>query len=388
MNNRSLFDLRRGTMWFVALAAAIGLASIDRLGAETWTDNTGNFKIEAEFVAIKGDKVVLKKANGTTLEVPLRRLNPAGQELAKKLSAKPASPATTVVPAPATAPASSANQSPDAYVRALGAAADAGDYQKLWNAFPQSYQKDVHDVIHSFAENMDAPLWNQISGVLKKAVKLLKDKREFILGHPQVAPQRAELAKSLPLVTDALDALINSELTDLEKLKTIDLPKFAAGNGKKIADKMKAASEAAEELQKFAPPVPGGPDGNPFAELGKMKLADVKITLVKHEGDSAVLKFEPPGKPESKEVEFVRIDGKWLPKDMVDGWQAGIAKAKEWTSTEMKQQLEGVKANAGFFMAPINLTLDQLLAAQTQEQFNQVITNLEQQFGRGAPPPM
>lgn len=355
--------------------------------AETWSDNTGNFKVDAQFVAIQGDKVVLKKANGVTIQVPLARLDKSSQELAKKLAGAPAAPTTST---PAATPAKSAgNQTADAYLRELFAASDAGDYQKIWAALPSNYQNDIHDVIHLFAENMDPTLWNQVTGVLKKAVKLLKDKKQFIIGHPQVALAAPVLAKNLPALTEALDATINSELTNLEKLKKFDVVKFAAGDGKKIAEKMKAAGEAVKELQKFAPVPPGaGPGGaegaNPFAGLADVKATDVKIIVVKQDANSAVLKFEVKGKS-GPEDEWVKIDGKWLPKKMVDEWEPKMAKAKQFISTEMKQALEGAKVQVGFMLAPVNATIDSLQAAQTQEQFNQVITTLQQQFGGASP---
>jgi hypothetical protein len=43
--------------------------------AREWTDGTGQFKIEAEFVAVSGDKVRLKKPDGSLVEVPLERLS-------------------------------------------------------------------------------------------------------------------------------------------------------------------------------------------------------------------------------------------------------------------------------------------------------------------------
>ncbi|MEZ6122597.1 MAG: SHD1 domain-containing protein [Planctomycetaceae bacterium] len=63
----------------------------------TWTDNTGSFKVEAEFIALKGTSVTLKrKADGKELELPLERLSAAdqkaAQELAKQKSAAPKNP--------------------------------------------------------------------------------------------------------------------------------------------------------------------------------------------------------------------------------------------------------------------------------------------------------
>lgn len=371
-------SFRRSLMgWrsWMAIVLAIGLVIPTLVYGETWTDSTGKFKIDAEFVSLSGQTVTLKKPDGKTLQVPLTRLDAAGQELAKRLASgtKPM-------------PQSGNSAEPDAYLRDLLKAAEAGDSQRLWGALPPSYQQDLHDVIHSFATNMDPQLWNQVTGVLKKASRVLNEKQSFILGLPQAAAAGPVLQKTLPPLAGLVESIVQSELTDLKQLKTIDLPKFAAGSGKKITEKAQAFQAVAEDLKALAPGgLPAGAgEGNPFAELSRIKPTDIQVTLVSRSGASAVLKIEVPGKP-SRESEWQLLDGKWLPKEMVDDWKPGIEKAKEWTAGEMKQKLQEVKGQVGFFIAPVNLTLDQLLAAQTQEQFNQVITNLQQQF-RGAPP--
>jgi len=59
-----------------------------------WTDKTGAFKVEAEFVELNGDSVVLKrKKDGRVIQVPLSKLSEADQKLAKQLgAAKPENP--------------------------------------------------------------------------------------------------------------------------------------------------------------------------------------------------------------------------------------------------------------------------------------------------------
>jgi hypothetical protein len=48
----------------------------------TWSDATGKFKIEAEMVRLDKGQVQLKRADGTTLAVPLDKLSQADQEFA------------------------------------------------------------------------------------------------------------------------------------------------------------------------------------------------------------------------------------------------------------------------------------------------------------------
>ncbi len=51
----------------------------------TWTDNTGEHKVQATFLKIEGDKVFLKKADGTEIELPLRRLGSSDRDIARQL---------------------------------------------------------------------------------------------------------------------------------------------------------------------------------------------------------------------------------------------------------------------------------------------------------------
>jgi hypothetical protein len=46
----------------------------------TWSDNTGGFKVEAEFVSFGSGKVRLRKADGSEIQVPLERLSEADVE--------------------------------------------------------------------------------------------------------------------------------------------------------------------------------------------------------------------------------------------------------------------------------------------------------------------
>lgn len=52
----------------------------------TWSDSTGTFHVEAEFLAIEGDTVRLRRDDGKELDVPLHRLSGPDQEAARELA--------------------------------------------------------------------------------------------------------------------------------------------------------------------------------------------------------------------------------------------------------------------------------------------------------------
>lgn len=63
-----------------ALAAnATPMPSPGAAPLRTWTDNTGQFRIEARLVSVQGGAVTLQRADGRSLNVPLDRLSPADQ---------------------------------------------------------------------------------------------------------------------------------------------------------------------------------------------------------------------------------------------------------------------------------------------------------------------
>ncbi len=55
-------------------------------GKRTWTDATGQFKIPADFVRLKDGLVELKREDGKVLSLPLEKLGPADQEIAKLMA--------------------------------------------------------------------------------------------------------------------------------------------------------------------------------------------------------------------------------------------------------------------------------------------------------------
>ena len=342
--------------------------------AETWSDTTGQFKVEASFLGIRGSDVYLKKTNGTMLKVPLNRLSAESQQLARQLAAGPVMPATPAGGAGDTATA-------EAAVRAFTQQLEQGNAHAVWDALPPRYQSDVNDVVHTFAENMDAQLWSVGVGIFQKAVRVLKDKKPFILGHPALQENPvddATMNANWDGLVGIFDLIVASELADLDKLKAVDVGQFLNGTGKQIMEKMTALAEAVDQSGVNVEDFPGMQvDAMPFAQLSQMQ-----ISTISSDGDTAVLKFVTPdgeGGQKEEEVKFVLVDDKWLPGELVTDWDEGMVQIKQ-ALTGMPQQLQANKQKAMMPMMMVGGVLDQLLAAQTQEDFNKVIDGITQMF--------
>lgn len=54
-------------------------------GLRTWSDATGRFKVEAEFISAEGGTVSLRRADGRTVNLPMEKLSPTDQRIVRTL---------------------------------------------------------------------------------------------------------------------------------------------------------------------------------------------------------------------------------------------------------------------------------------------------------------
>lgn len=68
------------------LAAGVVALLCFPVAAKEWTDSTGTYRTEAEFVEVRGQTVLLKKTDGVTISVPLDRLSQTDRDFIKQLA--------------------------------------------------------------------------------------------------------------------------------------------------------------------------------------------------------------------------------------------------------------------------------------------------------------
>jgi hypothetical protein len=236
----------------------------------------------------------------------------------------------------------------------------------------------VKGLIAEAAAKADPEMWAKQTQVVGKLVQVAKEKKEFALAHPLLAA--GPLAASKPMIEQAWDPVVElleiittSELSTVEGMQEFDPEKFLASTGQKVVAKV------AQLADMFGPPAAGG-------QLEKLKT--LKATLVSTEGTEATVKLELADQ-EPIEVKLQQVDGKWLPEQMVMGWDEQIAKAKTaLAAVDPAAQ----KAQGMAMMSMVEGVLDQLLAAKDQEAFNNVVNNVTSMVSAfmpnmgGAPP--
>jgi hypothetical protein len=267
---------------------------------------------------------------------------------------------------------------PDGSIQAVARSVGEGKPQAIWSALPPKYQADVKGLITDFASKMDKEVWDKTFVVLGKITKLAKDKKEFILNHPGLAEgpladkaKKDEAIKEWDAVVQMFEILVKSDISTIDGLKKLDPEKFLGDTVAKFqaqAQRVAVLAEKKEEVDKIE------------------ALKQAKVTLVKTEGDKATLKMELPGEP-AKEKEFTKVEGKWLPSEMVAEWDNSIKEAKKSISN-----IKFDDAGKGQFLGilgQVETVVDELLAAKTQGEFNasvdKVMGMVGMMFGGGPP---
>jgi hypothetical protein len=242
--------------------------------------------------------------------------------------------------------------------------------QVVFQALPASYQNDVREVIVAFANKLDAELWNRTFAVLGKISRVAKEKKEFILATigeapvPQLQGENLEnLEENWDRVIAIFETIVASEIKTVDGIRKLDPEKFLATTGSQLSKNIKDLATAVADEE--------------TAEVFE-KIGQTKVTVVKNEGETATLSIETPGQP-AETIDMVRFEGKWLPSELVANWDTGIEQAKQSIA-----QIDFSGPSREMYLGVIGQfeqTLDQMLAANSQEEFNQAIASLQPIFG-------
>ena len=291
--------------------------------------------------------------------------------------------------------AKAAEEGPESFVTTPLKALEEKNPKLIWDMLPASYQKDLNGLVQTFAKEMDAELWDAGAGLLGGIGELLRTKKDLIAGMLSEMDEAgdiplSEITSGLEMAGTLLDKLAKSDLGSLNKLRTVDLGNVADTFGrdmmKLIGDSAKAAGEA-----------------DPF---GLETLRGIKVEVVSEDGSSATIKvsglpeafdFEsltelpgglPPGLPglpdldelpfadftdfENGELEVVKVEGKWVPKELADGWEDGISAAKVGMGAVGEMADEDKQMALGIIKG-INGGLATIRKAKTKEQFQMAL---------------
>jgi hypothetical protein len=234
----------------------------------------------------------------------------------------------------------------------------------FWDFLPDSYQKDLNDLVHRFAERIDPQLWAKSVVTLSKLAHVLKEQNEYLVAirASQIENEgrkadRKGLAAEMMAIADLLETLLGSDLADLEKLKTVDGKRFLASTGRRLLDQLRATGR------------------DPFAEFGD--ISELTVSQASSEGDTATLAIQKPGEP-AMDYSFVRIDGKWIPQTIAENWYENMMQANARLSLLSPDNLKEDKPQILALLSAVDGVLDQMAAAKTQKEFMTALAQAEE----------
>tara|TARA_R110002111_G_scaffold63054_6_gene104326 strand:- start:1589 stop:2659 length:1071 start_codon:yes stop_codon:yes gene_type:complete len=234
--------------------------------------------------------------------------------------------------------------------------------EAVWNFLPASYQQDVNSIAHDFASKMDPEMYNGTFETGQRLAKILKDKKEYILKNQMlqnlpVPPEK--VSEFWDPTTNIISALVNSDLSSLDKLKSFDGGKFLSTTGNQLAKNLVAISDL----------IPQKDEEASFSE----KLKQTKVTVVTSEGDTATIKIEAPGE-EPKEEQMVKVEGKWIPKNLADNWQTKMDDVRKQLAELTPEKVTAQKEQTLAALKQVNETLAKLESAKSEEEFNNTLS--------------
>jgi len=242
----------------------------------------------------------------------------------------------------------------DAAVLAVINGLKNGHPEAFWEFLPASYQQDLNDLVHVFAGRMDPEIWKKGVSVVRKLAGVLKSKSQFL---PQIGPPRKNGEPPVGdwgKISEMLETLLASDLADLDRLKSADAGRLLATAGGQLFGQIRLISSLTAQ-DDFS---------NSLSRLG-----DLHVTLISSTTERATLKFEAPG-DQPAVIEFMRIEGKWIPQNLADGWIEKVGEARAWLSLLSPDTFAEQKPQYLELLSNAESALDGLARAKTQDEFN------------------
>ena len=269
------------------------------------------------------------------------------------LPACAARPAAVVIPA-----------TPDGTIKAVATHLAEGHPEILWMALPPSYQKDLTEVTHLFGAKMDAELYAKVFNLARKIVTVLTAKKAIILDMSMLAAlgeERAKVERNWDSALAICTTLFNSELANLEQVKTLDWQAFLAGSGAKLMTDVAAISKND----------PADPYENDF----RAKLTAVTVDKVAETAETATLRVTAPGE-EPQELLLVKVEGRWVPAEMAAEWTANMTRAKERLNALTPEEVAQTRVQAMLGLAMAEGLVDQVAAVTTSAELETLLQGL------------
>jgi hypothetical protein len=250
---------------------------------------------------------------------------------------------------------------PQQTVAAIGAAFAAQKAPSLAEFLPVSYQKDLSGVAQLFGQKMDPDLWKGVTDFVSAAAKTASAKADLILPETIEGADRAATVKSFANGLSAVSTYFASDAAKLDSIK--------AGYAIPALDALVSAvlpaviaDESPEDIAKA------------FTVLKSQTLdnGDVSLTFANDEFSETVVGAAGDDAT-SDTVTFRKVEGCWLPVDIVDGWKESVSGIRDSIGKLDFTSIQGQQTKAQMLMLlpSLKMGLANIEKAGTRDELEQ-----------------
>ncbi|MEM1223375.1 MAG: hypothetical protein AAGH40_11480 [Verrucomicrobiota bacterium] len=248
---------------------------------------------------------------------------------------------------------------PEAAIKMIASEISKGDMGVIWESMPATYQSDVNEVVALASTKLDPEIYDKTFTFFDRLADVADKQKNFILntqlGGGQPPEEKEKMETALPSVIALVKGLASSEISTVEGLKAFDGQAFFDSTVSKMASQF-------EEIAKLTGET----------EFSMSDLSEVVVSVVESTGDQATLELKAPNE-ESQTESFTKVEGRWVPTELADGWVQSIADAKVQIEGVSVEEMAANKTQLLSVFAMLDGVLTQIDSAQTQEQFDQAL---------------
>lgn len=257
--------------------------------------------------------------------------------------------------------------SPPEAIQTILEGLEANQPQVLWTALPPSYQADLQELQTIFCANMDADLYDKTFQILGKVAKVLDKQEEYIFNSPMALNTpliESNIGNHWDEVVGIMNSVVTSDIATIESLSQIEPTEFLASTGHKFMEDLQDLSQKSQR-----------PGRQTSWEYLNQAIEDAGIRFTSSTNGQGTLQFNrPDGTVE--DVELTQVEGRWVPSDLASSWDMVISQAKEGMERLNGPEFQQIKPMVSLVWSTVEHTINQLLRAESQKEFDQVLSGL------------
>jgi hypothetical protein len=251
----------------------------------------------------------------------------------------------------------------------LGSDQDPG---VVWDLLPPSYQGDVRQWCRRLGTELPGKTYDKLFLAMRKTGIVIKTQGEKLLNF---GPIRYFIAMARGADEDDMLAMFNalgnipillgnSEIASVAKLKSADIGRFLHDTGSKVWEQGARAFRVTGESVGSA-------------------LGTFTYKTIKTDGDRAQLELAFQG--ETRLIAFTRVEGHWLPTDLVDNWAAASQRIEAFLDSLDSNATRSFLKQLDAHLDDVMADLDMLQQIKRRGKFYNELARLGAKYGKSIP---